>query len=132
MAIRIPGWIGFVAGLFGFLLMGALPGVAMAAAHPQQASVSSDAHTHVHGSAAHAHNHGGATKDVAQHSHGPVQSDGSDPCKDRCCGASCHVLPGPVVGFTQWLAAPADKLTIAHDRVAGCGECGRIDRPPRG
>ena len=99
--IACLGWTGFVAGLVGFILMGALPmgqRVSRAAGAP-----AGFAHVHHdHGHAAHehaqhaAHDHGdheGFASAAIDPADAPLSSGG---CLDACCGALCHALAGPV------------------------------------
>lgn len=115
---RTLGWTGMIAGLFAFLVMGALI--------PCSTSMAADA-VAMQDNAHHAvelhHVH-----DKAQHGD---HSSAADPCKDGCCGAGCHVLTGPqVLAATTFVFAP-DRFHIVPDRFTTGTPPFSIERPPR-
>ena len=108
-----------IAGLFAFLIMGA--SIQCTTSAPTDAVAMQDDAHHAVGQLHHVH-------DKAQHGD---HSAPTDPCKDGCCGAGCHVLTGPqVLAATTFVFAP-DRLHVVGDRIATGTLPFSIERPPR-
>jgi hypothetical protein len=123
------GWSGLLAGVFAFVVMGAIMPCTVEAATPAHVH----AEAHVHEAAAEAgHHHFDHDLASAGHVHAPADhGHAGDGCKDGCCGSACFGLTGPDVAasypvtFSGYLYRALSEPMVERDNPF------RLERPPR-